>query len=95
MLAPPATVLQYTFTATPLNGGPPVVVTSTTPDVMFTGLTPATQVRGVQTCKAHTCRQRLHQQSTGILCWQHSRDQTSTNPRHPSKGPIALLRSLV
>lgn len=39
--------LQYTFTATPLNGGPPVVVTSSSPEVDFTGLTPATQVRPV------------------------------------------------
>ena len=35
--------LQYTFTATPLNGGPPVVVTSSTPEANFTGLEPATQ----------------------------------------------------
>jgi hypothetical protein len=43
---PPAglTFTQYTFTATPLSGGAPVVVTSSTPSVNFTGLTPATQV---------------------------------------------------
>lgn len=37
-------LLQYTFTATPLSGGAPVVVVSTTPEVNFPGLTPATQV---------------------------------------------------
>ena len=46
---PPApagvTFTQYTFTATPLDGGAPAVVTSSTPEVTFTGLTPATQVR--------------------------------------------------
>ena len=35
--------LQYTFTATPLNGGTPVVVTSKTPEANFTSLEPATQ----------------------------------------------------
>lgn len=35
--------MQYTFTATPANGGTPVVVTSSTPDASFTGLKPSTQ----------------------------------------------------
>ena len=35
--------LQYTFTATPLNGGAPVVVTSPTPEASFTGLESGTQ----------------------------------------------------
>ena len=38
------TFTQYTFTATPLNGGAPVVVTSSIPTATFTGLRPATQV---------------------------------------------------
>ena len=40
-----ATFTQYTFTAKPLSGGPAVVVTSSTPEATFSGLTPATQVR--------------------------------------------------
>ena len=40
----PCPPLQYTFTVTPLNGGPALVFNSTTPtNVNFTGLTPATQ----------------------------------------------------
>ena len=35
---------SYTFIASPLGGGAPVVVTSSTPAVNFTGLAPATQV---------------------------------------------------
>ena len=36
-------LLQYTFTATPVGGGTPVVVTSSDPDVRFYGLSPATE----------------------------------------------------
>ena len=46
------TPLQYTFTATPVNGGPPVVVTSTTPEANFTGLEPATQYEVTVTATA-------------------------------------------
>ena len=38
-------ILQYTFTATPVGGGTPVVVTSMDPDVRFYGLIPNTEVR--------------------------------------------------
>ncbi len=38
-------MLQYTFTATPVGGGTPVVVTSIDPDVRFYGLLPNTQAR--------------------------------------------------
>lgn len=40
---PGVTYSNYTFTAVPLNGGPPVTVTSTSPIAAFTGLTPGTQ----------------------------------------------------
>ncbi|KAL4448135.1 hypothetical protein ABPG75_005354 [Micractinium tetrahymenae] len=45
--APPAgvTITLYTFTATPLNGGEPVIVTSRTPVADFTNLSPATQYK--------------------------------------------------
>lgn len=36
-------MLQYTFTATPVNGGTPITVTSTDPDVRFYGLQPNTE----------------------------------------------------
>lgn len=36
-------MLQYTFTATPVKGGSPVVVTRTTPEATFTGLQPGTE----------------------------------------------------
>lgn len=39
----PFSSLQYTFTATPVGGGPPVTVTSTAPDVRFEGLLPSTE----------------------------------------------------
>jgi len=35
--------LQYTFTAVPADGGAPVVVTSSSPNAVLTGLKPATQ----------------------------------------------------
>ena len=37
------TYTSYAFTATPLNGGPSVTVTSSTPTAAFKGLTPGTQ----------------------------------------------------
>lgn len=41
---PPSTpITLYTFTVTPLDGGDPLTFNSTTRDVDFTGLTPATQ----------------------------------------------------
>jgi hypothetical protein len=54
---PPAgvTFTQYTFTATPLNGGVPVVATSSSPQASFTGLSPATQVRKLLTAVWRTC----------------------------------------
>jgi hypothetical protein len=37
-------LLQYNFTAKPLNGGKPAIAATATPIAAFTGLTPATQV---------------------------------------------------
>jgi len=40
---------------TPVNGGSPLTFTSTTPDVKFTGLTPATQVNYRRCCRCCCC----------------------------------------
>ena len=38
-------LLQYTFTATPVSGGPAVTVTASSPSALMTGLTPGAKVR--------------------------------------------------
>ena len=40
-----ACLMQYTFTATPVNGGPAVTVTANSPTTTMTGLTPGAKVR--------------------------------------------------
>ena len=58
--------LQYTFTATPVNGGPPVTITVNSPSATMTGLTPGTQVSCVTSCKAILLNNCFDLQSR---CW--------------------------
>lgn len=41
--SPAPLILQYTFTATPVGGGPAITVTSVDPDVRLYGLRPNTE----------------------------------------------------